>query len=101
MGRRSRRSIPSLGVSWDTSGVGKTYTFSNTTAYRYYRLTASANNGGAYCGLCELVLLGYGQTILSTNNSQLNLGGNANQPIVINGSLTTVTQAMSVVAPLA
>lgn len=33
------------GVTTWSTGVEKTYTFSNTTKYRYYRITVTANNG--------------------------------------------------------
>lgn len=42
-------------VTW-SGGETKTYTFSNTTAYLYYRLNVSANNGDTYLGLAELTL---------------------------------------------
>lgn len=36
-----------------TSNQKRTYTFSNTTAYSYYRINVSVNNGGAYVVIAE------------------------------------------------
>ncbi|VGO18383.1 discoidin domain-containing protein [Pontiella sulfatireligans] len=55
------------GMSWDTLDVRtnqdftarfqtKTYPFSNSTAYKVYRLNITANNGNAYTQLAELEL---------------------------------------------
>ena len=38
------------GITW-TALQTQTWSFTNTTAYRYYRLTSSSNNGGVYCGV--------------------------------------------------
>ncbi len=42
-------------TSW-TLGTGNTYSFSNSTAYQYYRITITANNGDTYLGIGELQL---------------------------------------------
>ena len=38
------------GITWTASQI-RTWTFANSTSYRYYRITATANNGGSLCGL--------------------------------------------------
>jgi hypothetical protein len=35
-------------ITWPTTGETKTFTFTNTTAYLYYRLDVTANNGDTY-----------------------------------------------------
>jgi len=47
----SRTNVP----NWANS-ESRTYSFSNTTAYRYYRINISANQGGAYLELTELAM---------------------------------------------
>lgn len=37
-------------------GLGKTFYFNNSTAYIKYRINISANNGGSYCVIGELIL---------------------------------------------
>ena len=39
-----------------TVGQVRSFTFTNSTAYLYYRLNISANNGGSYTGVTELIL---------------------------------------------
>lgn len=43
-------------ITWPTSGETKTFTFANSTAYSYYRLNISANNGDTYLSVAELAL---------------------------------------------
>lgn len=49
------------GITWDTTGLIKTYTFANTVAYLAYRIVITANNGDGYCSLNELI---FGETVL-------------------------------------
>jgi hypothetical protein len=42
--------------TWANIGDINRYTFSNTTAYLYYRLNVSANNGDTYLAVAELML---------------------------------------------
>lgn len=42
--------------SW-ASAAWKTYDITNTTAYRYYQLNISANNGGAFIALFEIEMM--------------------------------------------
>lgn len=41
------------GITW-TNGQTKSFSFSNATAYLYYRLNVTANNGNAYLDVAEL-----------------------------------------------
>ena len=43
-------------ITWPTAGEVKTFTFANSTAYSYYRLNISANNGDTYLSVAELAL---------------------------------------------
>lgn len=43
------------GITW-SGGDTKSYTFTNTTAYLYYRLNVTANNGDTYLDCTELAL---------------------------------------------
>lgn len=44
------------GQTFASRFLTKTYTFSNTTAYSYYRLNVTANNGGAELQIAEIGL---------------------------------------------
>ena len=41
------------GITWPTSGEVKTFSFSNTTAYLYYRVNITANGGDTYTCINE------------------------------------------------
>ena len=82
------------GITW-TALQTQTWSFTNTTAYRYYRLTSSSNNGGVYCGVGALMVLALGTAApLTISSSVINVGGNLNPPIqlygnaVVSGGLT-------------
>lgn len=45
------------GETFDSAGITKTYPITDTTAYRYFRLNITANNGGAGLQLAEIELL--------------------------------------------
>ena len=81
------------GITW-TALQTQTWSFTNTTAYRYYRLTSTSNAGGVYCGIGELIILALGATPLAVTNSVINIGGNTALPIqlygtaLVTGSLT-------------
>ena len=91
------------GISW-TAQQTQTWSFTNTTAYRYYRLTSTANAGGVYCGIGALIVLALGATPLSITNSVINIGGNSALPIqlfgtaLLSGGLTVGT-ALTVNGP--
>ena len=74
------------GITWTVLQT-QTWSFTNTTAYRYYRLTSSSNNGGVYCGVGALMVLALGTaTPLTINSSAINVGGNLNLPIQLYGT---------------
>ena len=91
------------GISW-TAQQTQTWSFTNTTAYRYYRLTSSSNAGGIYCGIGALIVLALGATPLSITNSLINIGGNTALPLqlfgtaIVSGGLTVGT-ALTVNGP--
>lgn len=43
-------------ITWPTAGETKTFTFSNSTSYLYYRLNVTANTGDTYLSVRELSL---------------------------------------------
>jgi hypothetical protein len=43
-------------ITWPTSGETKTFTFTNSTVYTYYRLDVTANNGDSYLSFMNLVV---------------------------------------------
>jgi hypothetical protein len=45
-------------ITWASFPLLKSYSFSNSTGYRYYRLYISTTNGGGYCDLTALELYG-------------------------------------------
>jgi hypothetical protein len=45
--------------SWTSSYQTQTYTISNTTSYKWYRLNVSANNGFSMLAVHEIVIYGY------------------------------------------
>jgi outer membrane protein OmpA-like peptidoglycan-associated protein len=53
------------GVTWGTAGETKSFTFSNSTAYTYYRLNVTANNGDTFLSVTELDFVG-SWTVLDT-----------------------------------
>src|SRR5271157_963593 len=83
------------GITWPTNFQIQTWSFSNSTAYRYYRLTSSSNAGGAYCGVGALMVLALSTAApLSVSSTVINVGGNLDPtiqlfgPTVITGGLT-------------
>lgn len=91
-------------TSW-TGGDTKAYTFTNTTAYLYYRLNVTANNGNAYLTISEFTL-GSNLTAQSSwadssgNGRNLVLGGGA-PPVGMTGVApkSTASSRWSVAAP--
>ncbi|NUO35512.1 MAG: hypothetical protein HOQ27_10690, partial [Dermatophilaceae bacterium] len=41
-------------ITWPTAGETKSFSFANSTAFTYYRLNVSANNGDTYLSVAEL-----------------------------------------------
>ena len=57
------------GITWPTAGETKSFTFTNSTAYTYYRVNVSANNGDTYLSIAELVVDPIGTAADSSGNS--------------------------------
>jgi len=81
-------------ITW-TALQTQTWSFTNVTAYRYYRLTSSSNNGGGLCGVGALLVLATSTAApLSVSSTVINVGGNLNPAIqlygtaVVSGGLT-------------
>lgn len=49
-------SIQSFSATWTTANELKAFALTNTTAYSYYRMVATASTSGTYCALAELGL---------------------------------------------
>lgn len=45
------------GITWPTAGETKVFTFSNSTAYTYYRLDVTANNGDTYLSVADMYIV--------------------------------------------
>jgi hypothetical protein len=46
------------GITWPTANEIKSFTFTNTTAYAYYKVNITANNGDSYTGLAQITFVG-------------------------------------------
>jgi len=46
------------GITWPTTSEVKTFTFTNSTAYSFYRVAITANNGDTYTSICEITFSG-------------------------------------------
>lgn len=68
-------------TSW-TGGDTKTFTFSNSTAYLYYRVNVTANNGNAYLTIVECNLA----SALTAQSSWADSSGNARNLVLGGGS---------------
>lgn len=65
------------GITWGTAGETKTFTFSNSTAYSYYRLNITANGGDAsFTSVCELIMAGVADSSGNGRTPMIPLGGN-------------------------
>jgi hypothetical protein len=56
--------------TWPTAGATQEYTFANSTAYLYYRLNITANNGDVYLSVIEIFFGRFAD--VSGNNRHLN-----------------------------
>lgn len=56
-------------ITWPTASETKTFTFTNSTAYSWYRLNVSANNGDTYLSVAELVVSGVESRMLDSSGN--------------------------------
>jgi hypothetical protein len=78
-------------ASWGANEK-RSYAFSNTTTYRYYRINITANQGGTFTSLVEAEFYGSLVTILSGTYQSLTLGvplvlANKKSAVIANGSV--------------
>jgi hypothetical protein len=66
-------------TGWGTLEV-RTYTFTNTTAYRYYKWNVTANNGGIFLSIAALALNVLGKLLINVKADKVAIGQN-NDPI--------------------
>lgn len=74
----------------------RSYAFSNTTAYRYYRLNVSANQGGAGIIVTGLELYNYAPDILKIDKAAVQLGDIAQSSMTLSSApVVTWTTALT------
>ena len=86
------------GVTWPTSGETKSFTFANSTAYLYYRLNITANNGDTYLSVATLNLGETRYVLDSSGNSRngvLTGGATLQEPGLLVGSADTALRLAS------
>lgn len=62
-------------ITWPTADEVKTFNFANSTAYLYYRLNISANNGDTYLSVADLYLYALGLADSSGNGRDASRSG--------------------------